>query len=106
MMAVFVAISSQATMAIMAILTILAIMARLNMVLNMVVIDVYWKIRKNVGHPWKRNWKSFNGSTDMAKWNSTQKLWAFSFVFWPKFSTSLKDPLGFSELAEIFFGAY
>ena len=43
--------------AIMAILTNLAIMARLNMVLNMVVFDVYWKIRKNVGHPWKRNWK-------------------------------------------------
>ena len=88
--------------AIRAILTILAIMAWLNMVLNMVVIDVYGKIRKNVGHQRKRNWKNFSGSKDIAKSKSGLKLGPFSFVFWPRFSTSLKDPLGCSELAEFF----
>ena len=92
--------------AIRAILTILAIMAWFNMDLNMVVMDVYGKIRKNLGHQWKRNWKNFSGSKDIAKSKSESKLGPFSFVFWPRFSTSLKDPLGCSELAEIFFGAY
>ena len=35
----------------------------------------------------------------------TLKLGPFSNVFWLKFSMSLKDLLGCSELAEIFFGA-
>ena len=40
-----------AIVAIMAILTILAIMARLDMAMDMVVIGVYAKSRKNVDHP-------------------------------------------------------
>ena len=48
--AIFMAIIYQFMTAIMAILTILAIMAWLNMVLNMVIIGVYGKIRERADH--------------------------------------------------------
>ena len=35
----------------------------------------------------------------------TLKLGPFSFVFWPEISTSLRDPLGCSDLSQIFFGS-
>ena len=41
----------------------------------------------------------------MAKKKFTLKLGPFSFVFWPEISTSLRDPLGCSDLSQIFFGS-
>ena len=41
----------------------------------------------------------------MAKSKYTLKSGPFSFVFWPEISTSLRDPLGCSDLSQIFFGS-
>ena len=41
----------------------------------------------------------------MAKSKFLMKLGPISFVFWPKISTSLRDPLGCSDLSQIFFGS-
>ena len=41
----------------------------------------------------------------MAEKKFTLKLGPFSFVFWPEISTSLRDPLGCSDLSQIFFGS-
>ena len=41
----------------------------------------------------------------MAKSKYTLKSGPFSFVFWPEISTSLGDPLGCSDLSQIFFGS-
>ena len=41
----------------------------------------------------------------MAKKKFILKLGPFSFVFWPEISTSLRDPLGCSDLSQIFFGS-
>ena len=41
----------------------------------------------------------------MAKKKFTLKLGPFSFVFWPEISTTLRDPLGCSDLSQIFFGS-
>ena len=41
----------------------------------------------------------------MAKSKYTLKSGPFSFVFWPEISTSLRDPLGCSNLSQIFFGS-
>ena len=41
----------------------------------------------------------------MTKLKFTLKLGPFSFVFWPEISTSLRDPLGCSDLSQIFFGS-
>ena len=38
----------------------------------------------------------------MAEKIFTLKLGPFSFVFWPEISTSLRDPLGCSDLSQIF----
>ena len=35
----------------------------------------------------------------------TLKSGPFSFVLWPEISTSLRDPLGCSDLSQIFFGS-
>ena len=40
----------------------------------------------------------------MAKAKFMLKLGLISFVLWPKISTSLRDPLGCSDLYQIFFG--
>ena len=70
---------------IIAILTILAIMAWLNMVLNMVIIGVYGKIRKNVVIHENGIEKIEKISKDMAKSKSTQKLGAFLLYVARKF---------------------
>ena len=41
----------------------------------------------------------------MAKSKYTLKSGPFSFVFLPEISTSLRDPLGCSDLSQIFFGS-
>ena len=41
----------------------------------------------------------------MARSKFSQKLGPISFVISPKISTSLRDPLGCSDLSEIFFGS-
>ena len=41
----------------------------------------------------------------MAKSKYILKSGPFSFVFWPEISTSLRDPLGCSDLSQIFFGS-
>ena len=66
-MTIPVTIVGHAIVAIMAILTVLAIMARLDMAMDMVVIGVYAKSKKNVDQPWKRNWKKCIGWKVMAK---------------------------------------
>ena len=45
------------------------------------IIGVYGKVRKNIDHPWKQNWKNGNGSKVMAKSKYTLKLGPFYFVF-------------------------
>ena len=83
----------------------MAVMEWYNMATNMAVIGVYGKSWKNADYPWKRNWKNCNGSKVMAKSKYTLKSGPFSFVFWPEISTSLRDPLGCSDLSQIFFGS-
>ena len=41
----------------------------------------------------------------MAKSKFALKLGPISLLFWPKISTSLWDPLGCSDLSQIFFGS-
>ena len=105
MMAIFGTILSQAIMAKMFKMAQMAVMEWYNMAKNMVVIGVYGKSGENADHPWKRNWKNCNGSKVTARSKYTLKSRPFSFVFWPEISTSLRDPLGCSDLSQFFFGS-
>ena len=49
------------------------------------------------------NWS--NGEKVMAKTKNFSNLFAISFVFWANISTGLGDPLGCSDLSQIFFGS-
>ena len=105
MTTIFRTILSQAILAKMFKMAQMAVMEWYNMATYVVVIGVYGKSGKNADHPWKRNWKNCNGSKVMAKSKYTLKSGPFSFVFWPEISTSLRDPLGCSDLSQIFFGS-
>ena len=53
----------------------------------------------------KKELKNCNGSKVMAKSKFSLKLGSISFEFSPKISTSFRDPLGCSDLSQIFFGS-
>ena len=92
-------------MAIMAIFVILAIMAKLDMAINMGVMGVFLKRSQNADQTRKPfvNWS--NGVKVMAKTKKFSDFMAISFVFWANISTGLWDPLGCSDLSQIFFGS-
>ena len=92
-------------MAIMAIFVILAIMAKLDMAINMGVMGVFLKRSQNADQTRKPfvNWS--NGVKVMAKTKNFSNFMAISFVFWANISTGLWDPLGCSDLSQIFFGS-
>ena len=50
--------------------------------------------------------KNVNGSNDMAKSKSTQKLGTFSFCIFAKISNELDEPLKILGIAVILSGAY
>ena len=89
----------------MAIFVILAIMAKLDMAINMGVMGVFLKRSQNADQTWKPfvNWS--NGVKVMAKTKNFSDFMAISFVFWANISTGLWDPLGCSDLSQIFFGS-
>ena len=89
----------------MAIFVILAIMAKLDMAINMGVMGVFLKRSQNADQTRKPfvNWS--NGVKVMAKTKNFSDLMAISFVFWANISTGLWDPLGCSDLSQIFFGS-
>ena len=92
-------------MAIMAIFVILAIMAKLDMAINMGVMGVFLKRSQNADQTRKPfvNWS--NGVKVMAKTKNFSDFLTISFVFWANISTGLWDPLGCSDLSQIFFGS-
>ena len=89
----------------MAIFVILAIMAKLDMAINMGVMGVFLKRSQNADQTRKPfvNWS--NGVKVMAKTKNFSDFMAISFVFWANISTGLWDPLGCSDLSQIFFGS-
>ena len=89
----------------MAIFVILAIMAKLDMAINMGVMGVFLKRGQNADQTRKPfvNWS--NGFKVMAKTKNFSDFMAIRFVFWANISTGLWDPLGCSDLSQIFFGS-
>ena len=89
----------------MAIFVILAIMAKLDMAINMGVMGVFLKRSQNADQTRKPfvNWS--NGVKVMAKTKNFSDFMAICFVFWANISTGLWDPLGCSDLSQIFFGS-
>ena len=89
----------------MAIFVILAIMAKLDMAKNMGVMGVFLKRSQNADQTQKPfvNWS--NGVKVMAKTKNFCDFMAICFVFWANISTGLWDPLGCSDLSQIFFGS-
>ena len=89
----------------MAIFVILAIMANFVMATNMAIMGLFLKKSKNADQARKPfvNWS--NSVKVMAKTKKFSDFLAISFVFWANISTGLWDPLGCSDLSQIFFGS-
>ena len=87
----------------MAIFFILAIMAKLDMAVNMGVMGVFLKKSQNADQTRKPflNWS--NGVKVMAKPKKVSDFLTISLVFCANISTGLGDPLGCSDLSQIFF---
>ena len=90
----------------MAIFFILANLAKLDMGINMGVMGVFLKRSQNADQTRKPfvNWS--NGVKVMAKTKNVSVFLAISFVFWVNISTGLGDPLGCSDLSQIFLLAH
>ena len=64
-----------------------------------------WKDQEKCRSPMKTELKKLQRFKSYGQKKFTLKLGPFSFVFWPEISTSLRDPLGCSDLSQIFFGS-
>ena len=102
---IFIAMSSLAIMAKMTKMALIAVMEYYEMALNIVFMGVFLKSSKNPDQTWKKFGNRSNGLKVMAKTKNFSDFMAIRFVFWANISTGLWDPLGCSDLSQIFFGS-